>query len=123
MELTESTGGKQTGHHLFRAGVSGNPAGRPRGARHKLGMAFLEALEADFNEHGAEAIAAVREKRPDKYMAVIAHLLPREMELSADISHTLSIELKEFARDYKIVRQAQLAIGVEPALLIEADDE
>jgi hypothetical protein len=35
---------------------SGNP-GRPKGSRNKLGEAFLDALHADWQEHGTEAIA------------------------------------------------------------------
>ena len=32
----------------FKPGQSGNPKGRPKGARNRLGTQFLEALEADF---------------------------------------------------------------------------
>lgn len=39
----------------------GNPAGRSKGARSKLGEAFLDALLADFTERGVEAINRVRE--------------------------------------------------------------
>lgn len=46
----------------FKPGQSGNPKGRPKGARNRLGTQFLEALETDFNKYGAQAIALVREK-------------------------------------------------------------
>ena len=46
----------------FKPGQSGNPKGRPKGARNRLGTQFLEALEADFNQFGLQAIALVREK-------------------------------------------------------------
>jgi hypothetical protein len=46
-----------------------------------LGTQFLEALEADFNQHGAQAIAHVREKKPEVYMRVVADLLPKEASL------------------------------------------
>lgn len=40
----ETTGGKQTGSK-FKPGQSGNPAGRPRGARHKTTLAIEALLE------------------------------------------------------------------------------
>jgi hypothetical protein len=49
----------------FKPGESGNPKGRPKGARNRLGTKFLEALEADFNKHGAQAIEQVRQKKPE----------------------------------------------------------
>ena len=61
----------------FKPGQSGNPKGRPKGARNRLGTQFLEALDADFNQFGIQAIALVREKKPEVYMRVVADLLPR----------------------------------------------
>ena len=59
----------------WKPGRSGNPKGRPKGARNRLGTEFLEALEADFNQFGSQAIALVREKKPEVYMRVVADLL------------------------------------------------
>jgi Family of unknown function (DUF5681) len=52
--LPENTGPKQTGRR-FAPGKSGNPAGKPRGARH----AALVALDAIGAEAGTEIMAAV----------------------------------------------------------------
>ncbi|MFG1359959.1 hypothetical protein [Xanthobacter pseudotagetidis] len=62
--------------------------GRPRGSRSKLGEQFLEQLYADFAEHGPDAIARVREEKPDQYLRVIASLLPKEVKVAteADLS-------------------------------------
>jgi Family of unknown function (DUF5681) len=68
----------------FKSGQSGNPKGRPKGARNRLGTQFLEALEADFNQHGAKAIALVREKMPEVYMRVVADLLPKEANINVE---------------------------------------
>ena len=68
----------------FKPGQSGNPKGRPKGARNRLGTQFLEALEADFNQFGSEAIALVREKKPEVYMRVVADLLPKEANINVE---------------------------------------
>jgi Family of unknown function (DUF5681) len=68
----------------FKPGQSGNPKGRPKGARNRLGTKFLEALEADFNKHGAQAIEQVRQKRPEVYIKVVADLLPKEANINVE---------------------------------------
>ena len=47
-------------------------AGRVRGARNKLSMAFVEALAEEFRQHGAEAIRIMRIERPTEFIKVIA---------------------------------------------------
>src|SRR6476620_3273933 len=64
--------------------LSGNPKGRPKGARNRLGTQFLEALEADFNKFGPQAIAFVREKKPEVYIKVVADLLPKEANINVE---------------------------------------
>jgi len=60
--------------------VSGNiGGGRPKGARAKLGEAFLQAMFDDFNKHGIAAVEQVREEKPDQYLKVIASLMPKEI--------------------------------------------
>jgi hypothetical protein len=62
----------------------GHPKGRPKGARNRPGTQFLEALEADFNQFGPQAIALVREKKPEVYIKVVADLLPKEANINVE---------------------------------------
>lgn len=66
---------------LFQPGQSGNPAGRPKGTRNALTKAYLEALAADFREHGPQVIEAVRVEKPEVYMKCVAMLVPKEEDL------------------------------------------
>ena len=82
--LADKAAPKQLEAFCFKAGQSGNPKGRPKGARNRLGTQFLEALEADFNQFGPTAIALVREKKPEVYMRVVADLLPKEANINVE---------------------------------------
>ena len=62
----------------FRPGQSGNPLGRPRGARDKLGTAFVQALAQDFHVHGTKVIAKVRRDRPHDYLKIVASTIPKD---------------------------------------------
>jgi hypothetical protein len=80
----DRTAKKQAIGRPFAPGQSGNPKGRPKGARNRLGSQFLEALEADFNQFGIQAIALVRERKPETYMRVVADLLPKEANINVE---------------------------------------
>ena len=53
--VTDGTEKKLRNLKPFKPGQSGNPKGRPKGARNRLGTKFLEALEADFTKFGTQA--------------------------------------------------------------------
>lgn len=78
---SDPTEEKQSGLIPFKPGQSGNPAGRPKGSRNKLGEAFVQALHDDFNESGVAAIQNMRAADPGGYVRVIASLLPKEFKI------------------------------------------
>lgn len=77
MDISEKTGDKQDTR--FKPGQSGNPAGRPKGARSKLGEAFIDALLKDWEANGIDAILKMREEKAADYVKVVASLLPKEV--------------------------------------------
>lgn len=77
---------------LFKPGQSGNPAGRVKGSRNKLGEAFIEALHDDFQAHGVKAIEEVRTDDPSTYLKVIAAIVPKELNIKHDAFDGVSDE-------------------------------
>ena len=58
-------------------GISGNPAGRPRGARGVFSEQMIDDFARDWHEHGPEVLVAVRKENPTAYLTVAAKLCPK----------------------------------------------
>lgn len=94
---------------MARVGDGTPGPGRPKGSRNKLGEAFLEALYADFQEHGPAVIARVRNEKPDQYLKVIASILPKDINLNVN-------PIGEMTDDELIERIRKLDATIEPLL-------
>lgn len=65
--------------------VTGNiGGGRPKGARNKLGEAFLQDMLADWEEHGVKVIQTVRAEKPDVYLKTVASILPQQLNVKVE---------------------------------------
>lgn len=65
----------------FLTGNNGGP-GRPKGSRNKLTEHFVADVYADWQEHGAQAIADVREKSPTDYLKVVAGVITKDVAIT-----------------------------------------
>ena len=79
--VSEATERKHRNLIPFKPGQSGNPRGRPKGARSKLGEDFLTELYENFAVHGAAAIERVCEDDPAAYLRVIVSVLPKDIKI------------------------------------------
>ena len=73
-------------------GQSGNPRGRPRGAREKLSEAMFDDFLADWSEHGGDVIAKVRISHPALYLQVAVRLIPANIQVEAVDRRTAAVE-------------------------------
>ncbi len=108
--MADETPAKHLDAYKWKPGQSANPAGRPKGARSKLGEAFLEALHNDFNEHGVAAVEQVRMEKPDQYLKVIASLMPKELTLN------MGDDYSEMSDDELVDRIRRLQAAITPFL-------
>jgi hypothetical protein len=101
--IPDNTGGLQNCTR-FKPGVSGNPNGRPKGAKNKLTELFLNTVIEDFAQHGADALKRLRDEDPAYYIKTLAVLLPKkliqnyEMDSGidlADLTNEEAVELLE----------------------------
>lgn len=90
-------------------GQSGNPAGRPKGSRNKLGEAFLDDMLADWEKHGKAAIEKVRETKPDAYLKVVAMILPRDLNVNIN-------NMEQLTDDELVERIRSLDAAIRPFL-------
>lgn len=106
--MTETTPEKDPETGRFLPGNSGF-GGRPKGARAKLGEAFIAALHDDFQKHGIAAVEKVRAEKPDAYLKVIASLMPKDMNLNINPAEDMTDE-------QLIKRIRSLSAAIQPFL-------
>jgi hypothetical protein len=108
--LPDDTGEKQG--NRFVKGQSGNPKGRPKGARSRLGEKFLDNLYDEWEKSGQKALAICAAREPTQFIKVVANVLPRELLVKAlNVNATMDFtdveDARAFLKAYRYVRDAQ----------------
>lgn len=102
---------------LFKPGQSGNPTGRPKGSRSKLGEAFLSDLLTAWDQRGVDAINCVIGEKPEQFLKVVASLMPRDLNIKVD-------PLSDLTDKQLVERIGMLDAVIRPLLdAAEADDD
>ena len=110
MADADNTAEKQQIGVPFEPGQSGNPAGRPKGSRNKLGEAFLADMLSDWELHGKATIETVRANKPDQYLKVVASILPKELNVRVNEFDDLTDE--QLARQLAAIATQLAGAGV-----------
>ncbi len=74
-----SGGSRSVRGRPFERGRSGNPGGRAKGARNRLGEAFLDDVRALWATDGPAVLREARAERPMDFARMVAGLLPKEL--------------------------------------------
>ena len=68
--------------HRWKPGQSGNPAGRPLGARHRIAEKLLTDLESAWAKHGETVLDKLAISDPGKFATIAYGVLPKDVFLS-----------------------------------------
>lgn len=84
---------ERTKNGQFPKGTTGNPGGKPKHARNRLQLRFLEDLADDFEAHGKKAIEDARREDPMGYVKAVAALMPKQVEGTKPLDDISDAEL------------------------------
>jgi hypothetical protein len=99
MDNADDTAPKQVVGRPFQPGQSGNPSGRPKGARSKLQEDFLRDVQVAWEANGPAAINGMIAQKPHEFVKMVAGLMPKEATLNInDHSEMTDDELAQRVR-------------------------
>jgi len=107
-------------HHLkpwqFKSGQSGNPKGRPVGARNKLSALLFDEALLSFEKRGSAAFEELANKDPARYLTLMATLVPQHFKF--EVEHTFAVlSHEEVQMKLAAARGKLLEAGVDLDLL------
>ena len=72
----------------WQKGQSGNPAGRPKGARNLLSESVLKELISHWEENGRDAIDRTCKEQPAAYLRAVLSLVPKDFAMTVERDET-----------------------------------
>jgi len=106
---------KQTVSTKWKPGQSGNPLGRPQGARSKFSeQACADAL-SDWTANGKTTLERVRATDPSTYLRVLFSIIPKDIAVSIEnrTGPMDSVEMQMMRRLVAMIRATADAVDTE----------
>ncbi|RXG85349.1 DUF5681 domain-containing protein [Bradyrhizobium zhanjiangense] len=111
MKQQKSTGLKPP----WKPGQSGNPLGRPQGARAKFSEAACADALADWTKNGANVLERVRATDPSTYLRVLFSIIPKDIAVSIEnrTGPMDTAEMQMMRRLVAMIRATADAVDIE----------
>lgn len=80
--------------HRWQPGESGNPQGRPKGARQKLSETALQNMLESWGERGPDVLNRLAVSEPGTYAKLAFSIIPKDVAISVEqrLPHSLDAE-------------------------------
>jgi Family of unknown function (DUF5681) len=116
---------KHSGLIPWKPGQSGNPAGRPIGARARISEKLLADLATVWEAHGESVLTRLATEEPGKLAQIAYGLLPRDVFISVEQRAPGNLEPDEWAtlrRVLDVIEQCAPA-GSDPSKVFETIEQ
>jgi hypothetical protein len=97
MEIEPDLPVKRINGRMWQPGESGNPNGRPVGARGRFSQRFVADLTDAWEEHGATALARTAKEYPDRFVGICSHLIPKDVSVSISATLPAGLDADDWA--------------------------
>jgi hypothetical protein len=120
---TDNKNGRDPGTGQFLTGSVGNPLGRPKGSRNRLGEQFIEDLRNEWVKSGAQALERMAQHDATGFVKVVASVLPKEVDATLEVKVGLFEEVRDFNEAWDIARQVIGADDDNPLIELTPNDD
>ena len=91
---------------MWQPGESGNPNGRPIGARGRFSQRFVADLTDAWEKRGAAALEQTAKLYPDRFVGICSHLIPKDVSVSLTAALPGNLE----ASDWTLILEVLSAV-------------